>query len=222
MLGGFIFIIQYLRQENIASFLALDAKVYPPQYRVSQETTLNRLRINPHTDIVIMDKQEMVGYISVCPVSPEIIISIVKGEAKEEEIETKILPYCKPGYYDAYLSSIVVDKSKYPQFRGKFLFHYLKKHIERLRKRGIFLDRIYAKAVSPMGRKTLLRMNFKEFRPHTFVYSCLRQGLDWFKELAQYCLWKVQYLFLEVKVKCELLGVCIFHENYILDWDTDT
>jgi hypothetical protein len=93
-----------------------------------------------------MDKENMVGYISLCPVDETVFKQIIKGTSlTEEQIEENVIPYRKISIYQVYLSSIVIDKDKYPRFSSKFLFRYLQKHIHLMKKRGFFIDKIIKK-----------------------------------------------------------------------------
>lgn len=169
-----IFIIRYLKKENIDSFLKLDKKVYSDSYQVDAKTTLERLKKNPYTDITIMDGDEMVGYISICPVDEKTFKKIIAKKISEKEIEERTIAYDKPGVYFAYLSSIVIDKESYPWFQGKTLMNCLENHLLTLRKRGIFITEIVAVAVSVAGKKTLERYRFIESKvnKNVFFYNC--------------------------------------------------
>jgi len=167
-----IFIIQYLKKEDVDSFVRLDKKVYSDSYQVDAKTTIKRLEKNPFTDITVMDGENMIGYISICPVDDETFKRIIAKNISENEIEEKTLSYDKPGRYKAYLSSIVIDKENYPWFKGKQLMLYLERHIKNLRKRGIFITEIIAVAVSVAGNKTLKRHSFGETkRKNVFIYD---------------------------------------------------
>lgn len=169
-----IFILSYLSKQDVAAFLALDKKVYSSKYQVSKEATLKRLSVNPFTDIIVKKNNDLVGYISLCPVEESLIKQIANKETSEETIEKNILPYNHVGYYDAYLSSIVVDKEKFPKFSGRFLFICLQNHIRSLRKRGVFIKNIIAVAVSSAGRRTLEKMRFREINKNVFLFDCLK------------------------------------------------
>lgn len=169
--------IQYLSSKTVEAFLELDKKVYKKEYQVGKEATLKRLEKNNETDITVMEQEKMVGYISLCPIPHSVFSKIINRTASEEEIESSVVSYRKQGKYDAYLSSIVVDKKSYPHFPGKELFLLLEQHLEKLRKKGVFIHHIIAVAVSIAGRKTLERMRFKEIQENVFVYDCLKQGV---------------------------------------------
>ena len=164
-----IFIVNYLQKENIDHFLELDRSVYTKEYWVSKEATLARIERNHRTDITVMNSGEMVGYISLCPIPSTVFKKIIENTITEEEIETHTVPYQKVGHYQAYLSSIVVDKNSFPFFRGAYLFHYLQEHVNRLRKQGIYIDAVIAHAVSGAGRRMLQKFGFKEIRPNLYL-----------------------------------------------------
>lgn len=162
--------IHYLTEKEIDSFLALDKKVYQGDYQVDKQTTMERLKRNPYTDLVVMDGEHMIGYISLCPVDDTIYNQIIQGSISEKEIEQNTLQYNRTGRYKAYLSSIVIDKEKYRWFKGKTLLELLEKHLLQLRKKGIFVTDIVAVAVSIAGKKTLQRFRFKEMVQHANVF----------------------------------------------------
>ncbi|PGK51309.1 hypothetical protein CN918_26320 [Priestia megaterium] len=164
-----IFIVEYLQKENIDHFLELDRAVYSEEYWVSKEATLTRIGRNNRTDLTVMHNNKMVGYISLCPVPSTIFKKIINNTITEEEIETHTVSYQKIGHYQAYLSSIVVDKKSFPFYRGEYLFHCLQEHINKLRKHGIYIDAIVAHAVSNAGRHVLEKFKFKEIKPNLYL-----------------------------------------------------
>jgi len=179
----FAFIFTYLGKGYVGKLLELDKKVYSSEYQVNQETTLHRLEINPLTDLTIVNNSDLVGYLTVCPVDDDTYKGIIDHSVTEEEIEQHTLPYNKMGYYNLYLSSIVIDKEKYPNYPGKYLFSFLEKHLNKLRKQGIFVDKILAFAVSIAGRKTLIKYGFKEIKHNVFEFSCIKQGIHFIKRI---------------------------------------
>jgi hypothetical protein len=177
----FTFIFAYLEKNYVGKLLDLDKKVYNSEYQVNKETTLHRLDKNPITDLTVVNDSDLVGYLTVCPVDDHTYKGIVNHSVSEEEIEQNTLPYDKMGFYNLYLSSIVIDKETYPYFSGKYLFSFLEKHLFNLRKQGFFVDKIVAFAVSMAGRKTLMKFGFKEIKDNVFEFSCRKQGLHFIK-----------------------------------------
>lgn len=173
----FAFIFTYLEKNYVSKLLNLDKKVYNSEYQVNIETTLNRLEINPLTDLTVVNNSDLVGYLTVCPVDENTYKGIINHSVTEEEIEQHTLPYDKMGFYNLYLSSIVIDKEKYPYYSGKYLFSFLEKHLYKLKKQGFFVNKIVAFAVSMAGRKTLIKFGFKEIKNNVFEFSCRKQGI---------------------------------------------
>lgn len=168
-----IFIIEYLTQKDVDAFLALDQKVYNSEHQVSKEATLHRLNKNAYTDIIAKKDDALIGYISLCPIDNTLIRRIIQKCVSEEEIEQNVVSFLQPGFYDAYLSSIVVDKETFPSFPGRVFFQLLQNHIKILRKRGVFIRFIVGVAVTIAGGKTLKKMRFSEIRPSVFLFDCL-------------------------------------------------
>lgn len=177
----FAFIFTYLEKNYVSQLLNLDKKVYNSEYQVNIETTLNRLDINPLTDLTVVNNSDLVGYLTVCPVDENTYKGIINHSVTEEEIEQQTLPYDKMGFYNLYLSSIVIDKEKYPYYSGKYLFSFLEKHLYKLKKQGFFVNKIVAFAVSMAGRKTLIKFGFKEIKNNVFEFSCRKQGIHLIK-----------------------------------------
>jgi hypothetical protein len=171
-----IFPIHYIHEEDIPALLALDERVYAKEYRMSDDLTRRRFRINPYSDIVVSDGDQLVGYISVFPILTKMIQKMKTGAFQECDLERSVIPYDHPGFYDLYLESIVVDKARYPHFSSHWLLVVLQEHLQRLQKRGIFIRQIVAWAVSPMGRRTLQKWRFCEIIPDIFVYYYQKQG----------------------------------------------
>jgi len=178
----FTFIFTYLEKDYVGELLDLDKKVYNSEYQVKEETTLNRLDRNPLTDLTVVHNNDLVGYLSVCPIDDNVYNGIIDHSVTEEEIEKNTLPYDKMGFYNLYLSSIVIDKEKYPYYSGKYLFSFLEKHLRKLKKQGFIVDKIVAFAVSMAGRKTLMRFGFKEIKNNVFEFSCIKQGIHFIKK----------------------------------------
>lgn len=176
-----IFIISYLEEKYINQFIELDKKVYAGKYTVEKETTRSRIAKNPFTDIILTKDENLVGYISLCPVDETMFKLIKNQNVTEEEIERNTLAYEKKGIYSAYLSSIVIDKENFPHVKGKFMFHYLAEHIKKMKKNGYFINKIIAVAVSKAGEKTLNKMGFKEIKKNVYIYSCKESGTEFIK-----------------------------------------
>lgn len=204
-------------------FLALDAKVYDQEHQVTKETTIRRLDVNPYTDITVTEHEHLVGYISLCPIKENIFNQIKRGEASEEDVEKHIIPFNRVGRYDAYLSSIVVDKNRFPYFKGTYLFLYLQNHLLKLQKRGIWINRIIAVAVSKAGKRMLEKFSFIEIEPNVFVYSCLEKGYIWFHSGYGF---PSLYLLSFIRMAKRLFRTLAFwfHSQnlYVWDWDADT
>lgn len=127
------------------------------------------------------------GYISLYPIPRNVYERIQTGSFDESEVERSTLPYHKIGVYEAYLCGMVIDKAKYPSFKGNYLINLLQKHLRSLRKRGIFIDRIIAHAVSIPGIKTLIKMGFKKTSKNgIYTYSCFKQGIVFLKVAQQF------------------------------------
>lgn len=178
----FTFIFTYLEKDYVGELLNLDKKVYNSEYQVKEETTLNRLDINPLTDLTVVHNNDLVGYLTVCPINDHTYNGIIDHSVTEEDIEKSTLPYDKMGFYNLYLSSIVIDKERFPYYSGKYLFSFLEKHLYKLKKQGFIVDKIVAFAVSVAGRKTLMRFGFKEIKNNVFEFSCIRQGIHFIKK----------------------------------------
>lgn len=150
--------------------MELENKVYPPEYRSKASITKERLTKNPLTDLGLINNGTLMGYISLYPIPSFMYKELANGELNEAKVEQTMLPYQKTGFYDAYLCSIVIDKQQYPRLNAVMLFSLLQQHLQRLKKRGIFIQRIVAHAVSIAGRKTLKRMHFIETKRDVFIY----------------------------------------------------
>lgn len=177
MRGVVTFNISYIDVQTMDQLLALDAKVFQPEHQIGYAATRERLLRNSETDIGLFDGDRLMGYISLYPIPEAIFRKIRTGDFDETEVERHTLPYQKPGFYDSYLCGMVVDKEHYPHLKAKHLFERLQQHLMRLRKKGIFIRRIIAHAVSIAGRKTLQRMNFREAKSNIFIYNCIKQGI---------------------------------------------
>ena len=69
--------IQYLSPRTVDAFLELDKKVYKKEYQVGKDATLRRLERNNETDVTVMDGEQMVGYISLCPIPSSVFTKIM-------------------------------------------------------------------------------------------------------------------------------------------------
>ena len=185
-----ILIVRYLQEKDVDSFIHLDAKVYKNTYLVDKKTTLKRLHRNPYSDITFIHEDgSLMGYISLCPVSDSVYSSIKELNISEKETEENTISYKKHGFYSAYLSSIVIDKEKFPYLTSKLLFKELEKHLIRLRKKGFIVSRMVAVAVSTAGRKTLERFGFTESKTNKniFFFHCKTNLPSFFHENKHFC-----------------------------------
>lgn len=153
---------------------------------MDEHTTKSRLIRNPYTDITVWDEEQLVGYISICPVTPSMFDNIIKQNVTEEEIEQGTVSYEKPNRYVCYLSSIVIDKELYPYYKGQWLFSLLEQHLLKLRKRGIFISEIVAVSVSIGGRKSLERFGFQEIKPNIFIYHMKHHLPSFIRRIPQH------------------------------------
>jgi hypothetical protein len=211
-----------LQKDDVEKLVNLDAIVYQPEYLVDQEITQKRLETNPYTDICIKHGADLVGYVTLVPISAEIAEKIKRGTSNEAETEGSVLPYRKMGWYQAYLSSIVVDKRKYPAIRAKHLFLLLQEHLRQMRKRGYFIDVIYAIAASVAGRKTLQRMKFAEVGPNIFVFSTRKQGMEWIPRKPEFALTDVLLPVAALRQRMRMPSDFASMSITEWYWDTDT
>ncbi|MBP1309052.1 hypothetical protein JOD82_002072 [Paenibacillus sp. 1182] len=160
----------------------LDQKVFLPEFRIDEDTTRRRLEKNSFTDIAVFQGEALMGYVSLYPIPRNIYTEIHSGYFDESRVERSTLPYQRIGVYDTYLCGIAIDKEQFPRFKVKFLIMQLEKHLQNLKKKGFFVNRIIAHAVSVPGRKTLEKMRFTERYPNIFVYFCFRQGYLFIKD----------------------------------------
>jgi hypothetical protein len=189
--------------------------VYPLEYQSDAKATLERVRLNSFTDIVVLHHNHLVGYISLYPIDSSVYGEIKKGMIHDRNLECKVIPFDHVGTYCGYLSSVVIDKQQFPYYKGEFLFFHLQNHLKRLRKRGIFVDRIIAYAVSEAGKNILTKMRFKESTEGIFVFSCSQQGYDFIlKQCSTFMLF------------CHFTKIGFYTSEIIYisrsEWDTDT
>lgn len=202
----------------------LDKKVYSEKYLVSTEKTRERLNRNAKTDIVLFTKgigeRSLIGYITLTPVSHRIVRKIINKTASEEEIEEATLAYRSIGKYSLYLSSIVIDKKKYPRIKGTSLLVKMQEHIQSLKRNGVFVETIVANAVSPSGRKTLSRLGFKEINEDVYLYRVKLHDSLWFDLEESRAEDYLEEVFIQEKwISFSLIIPLEVNEWY---WDTDT
>lgn len=195
------FIVSHLRKKQIESFLELDKKVYKNNFQVSKETTEYRLTINPFTDIVVSHQSNIVGYISLLPINNSTYKQILEQSMTEEEIEKSIIRYDSCGNYAAYLSSIVVDKEKFPYYKGMYLFELLQKFMQKLKKRGVFIKKIIATAATKAGEKTLRKLGFIQQNDNIFTVSSKAFDIQWFMEKVLYNIFCILNSFVFMKYR---------------------
>ncbi|MFF2532478.1 hypothetical protein ACFVS2_26785 [Brevibacillus sp. NPDC058079] len=194
--------------------LALDEKVFLPEHRIDATTTKQRLEINSKTDIAVFDGENLMGYVSLYPIPGDVYDQIKTGVFDEQKVEVSTLPFKRIGRYDAYLCGMAIDKESYPRFKGNYLIVQLQKHLLSLKKNGFFVNRIIAHAVSIAGKKTLLRMGFKETLSNIFVYLCCKKGLLFIRERKDFT--SERYLY--ILPKFSDFNCC----HRISGWDRDT
>jgi len=105
------------------------------------------------------------------PISDEMFLRIRSGLCTEDEIERGVLPYRKAGYFTVYISSVVVDKEKFPRLTGLDMFIFLGRLISSLKKRGVFIRKAIAVAVSDKGARLLQRVGFRYLSSGVYIAS---------------------------------------------------
>jgi hypothetical protein len=213
--GERVFVPQYLQPDHVEKLLNLDSKVYPLEYQSDVKATLERIELNSFTDILVLHQEHLVGYISLYPIDSSVYGEIKRGLIHDRNLEHKVIPFDHVGTYCGYLSSIVIDKQQFPYYKGELMFFHLQDHLKRLRKRGVFVDRIIAYAVSQAGKNILTKMRFKECGDGIFIFSCSQQGYDFILRQCRTLLWVCRFT---------TIGSDISETIYISrsEWDTDT
>jgi len=163
------FIVTNLNLENISKMIDLDSRFYENDNFVDIKTTMKRISINPECDIVVMNNQNLVGYLTLLPVSDLVFKKIVNHDLNESEIESSVIPFNHYGKYSCYFSSIIIDKLNYPFYKSEFLVSILKGKIIEFKKRGIFISKIVAKAVTKSGKYFLRKFGFIEYTRNIFI-----------------------------------------------------
>ena len=143
----------------ISQALMLDKKYYPTQYWLSFEQCTGYFGKNNQIYIMLLDEDEVIGYLNFSPIRDDKFIEISSGKC----IDTTILPddieeYNPGNFYSAYLSSIVIDEKYRHIGLGNQFLELLAAKIVALYHEKIYIKRIVADVLNEAGEK--LAKNF--------------------------------------------------------------
>ncbi len=148
---------------NVEEALNIDLSEYPSEYHLTPNTCLAYLKKNHYIYIMLKDGAEVVGYINFSPVTESTYEAMRSGEMVDVAINADdLLAYEKGGYYDAYLSSILLKK----EYRGNrysiLMLNKLAELICDLAEKGIFIRRIVADVISEIGAIVCSKFGLKK------------------------------------------------------------
>jgi len=164
--------------EMIREAVAIDEKVYEPEFRGVPSTCLQWHDRNPdiYTMIVSRGSGRVVGYINAMPLEDDLYASLEAGERVDVDIPaSEIRLYEFPDLYKLYVASIAVD----PEVRGSAAFKlvydaYLTKLLS-LARREMFVSEVLADAITEHGERLARCVGMKYLRAsahQTSVYKC--------------------------------------------------
>jgi ribosomal protein S18 acetylase RimI-like enzyme len=165
--------------------------------RESSEATLARrlswIEKNPDIFYVLKSEDQVIGYTAMLPLKPKKIINILDGIEFSQEINAEEIEEFKPGKpVHIYLLGIGVtpgashfEKRSY----GSRLVSGLMKTITNLGKRGIIIERLYARSDTPDGIRLMRKFGFTEIPSKTharnFTIEIASSGIPFIEEYKE-------------------------------------
>lgn len=147
----------------IAQMVEMNKLVYEPVHLSPIEQIQTWVAKNPDIYIVAIHNptNKVVGYMNLMPLRTRTLIALMNDSLVDGSIlQDDLLEYKSGREYDAYLCSVVI----HPQFRNPELTLRLERalqaHIASLERRGIRIASIFAKAVTPEGRRLAEHMGY--------------------------------------------------------------
>ena len=167
-------------EDMIRETVDLDARIYPPEYRVDLDRVLTWFRHNPDIYTLVRDDSthRIIGYINAMPLKEKMFEQLAVGETIDVEMEVDMIrKYDLPDFYRLYIASIAVDDAYHGQHPFQVLMEgYLEKLIL-LSRHDIYISEVLADAVSPMGEKVAQWMGLPEQRATTHQSKIFRAML---------------------------------------------
>ena len=149
--------------EMLEQALKLDWSCYPKDYWLTFDKCKDYFNANNEIYIMLMEENELIGYINFSPISDEAYNKIRSGEYKDTYLEGKdIVSYNKKGFYNGYFSSVVVKAEYRKRGIATILMNELFKYLTVLSERGIFFKRIVADVLSDGGRVLIEKFGLKK------------------------------------------------------------
>ena len=152
-------------RSDVEGTISLDHRVYSDEYIPSCDRICQWTEVNPDIDFIVRDNDthEIVAYAEAMPVTNDCYEDLRSGKIVDMDLMEvdKILSYDMPGAYDVYFASIVI----HPQHRRAGVLTMLLNEMVRryicLMDNEVFVRRILADAISPIGEKFCQQFGMK-------------------------------------------------------------
>ena len=148
-------ILNKVDDDIIKKMIEIDAVVFKEEDRGTLEGCKKWLKCNPDIYTVLMNDDEVIGYINFMPITTDAYIKIHNGQLKDYELQPKdIINFFENGTFNCLLTSIVIK----PEYQDTNAVRELwKGFLENLKQKKLKIDKVIIDCVSEDGEKFVKR-----------------------------------------------------------------
>lgn len=146
-------LIDWLSPRDIPAILRLDQIVYDEIYLAEMEVYRKWSEKNPYLAMAAFDpksdRQVMLAYIAALPLDESVIVSVLRGERQETDLQAdEMQTYERSGAYTL-LANSAVSLPEHPDLLNRILLRLMDVWVDRYPER--YVTRIYSQTVSESG-----------------------------------------------------------------------
>lgn len=166
------FIVSKAEREDIKGMLALNYKIYPKEWHVTEKYVAEIMDKNPEVYNVVKVNNEIKGIYSLFPLNQHTYEGILNGTLEEGNLSEHLLDYNSPKEVYIYFISLIVDihDSMRKEF-AKIIIRDIPKELNRLKEKGIVIKEVGAIAITEEGENVLTRIGFTKMSNHLDMYN---------------------------------------------------
>ncbi len=187
------FIVDWIGVDDVLTSLQLDYRVYGSEvFLADLSYYAERVRKNPYVALAVFDspkREKILAYISLLPLSEQIILEILQGRRHETKIRTEeIETYKRKGGYTLLAESVVTDPD-HPEQLNTLLRHLTEYWCEQYPDR--YITKVYAQAESKQGDILIQKLFLaprEDLAPNAYVLNLMRPGASRFIRSFQECI----------------------------------
>ncbi|MER1987277.1 MAG: hypothetical protein ABS948_15440 [Solibacillus sp.] len=170
---------KYSNTEHMRQAVELDTVVYNEQFQGILDNCLQWFAKNPEIVTYLLDEQQVIGYISVLPITERLRDALLADEIVDVDIKADdIFAYEDNERYILYFCSVAI----HPDYQGTQAFSVLydafSASLEELAARGIFFTEVIAEAVTHKGLRLCASLGLPQVALTHDGYTLFRRVLE--------------------------------------------